>query len=128
MYLTNREQEFLLVTVAGRLAKERMQKGIKLNYPETIAYLSCEVFEAARMGNKSVEQIEEDAKRYLSEEDVMEGVPHMIDRVDIEATFPDGTKLVVLYNPIVPKHPKKGQQGGENGQQGQQQHHNGGSM
>lgn len=118
MYLTNREKEFLLVTVAGRLAKERREKGLKLNYPEAIALLSCEVFEAARMGNITVEQLENEAKNILSEDDVMEGVPAMIDRVDIEATFPDGTKLVVLYNPISSSyHGEQGSQGSQGGGQ-----------
>jgi len=104
MYLTNREQDFLMVTVAAWLAKERMRKGIKLNYPEAIAVIVSHVFETARLGNKTVEEIEKEASKILSPDDVMEGVPSMIEAVDIEATFPDGTKLVVLRNPIKPKH------------------------
>lgn len=104
VYLTNREQDFLLVTVAAWLAKERMSKGIKLNYPEAIAVIVSHVFETARLGSKTVEEIEKDASKILSPEDVMEGVPAMIEAIDIEATFPDGTKLVVLRNPIKPKH------------------------
>lgn len=120
MYLTNREKEYLLVTVAGNLAKERKQKGLKLNYPEAIALLSCEVMEAARMGLKSVPEIEDDAMRILSEEDVMEGISALIDRVDIEATFPDGTKLVVLYNPIQKSHQSKKSSGQSGGSQSQE--------
>lgn len=117
MYLTQREQEYLLVHVAAQLAKERRAKGLKLNYPEAIAILTSAVFEAARMGNITVEQLEKEAKNILSEEDVMDGIPAMINRIDIEATFPDGTKLVVLYNPISTKYT------GESGQSsgGQQQ-------
>ena len=100
MHLTPREQEKLLVVVAADLARRRMARGLKLNYPEALAVLTAEVFEAARDG-KSVEDIMEFGKKILDRQHVMEGVPEMIHEVQVEATFPDGTKLVTIHDPIV---------------------------
>jgi urease subunit gamma len=100
LHLTPREQEKLLVVVAADLARRRMARGLKLNYPEALAVLTAEVFEAARDG-KSVEDIMEFGKKILDRQHVMEGVPEMIHEVQVEATFPDGTKLVTIHDPIV---------------------------
>lgn len=99
MHLTPREQEKLLIFVASELARKRQQRGLKLNYPEAIAILSAEIMEAARDG-KSVAEIMASGTSILSREDVMEGVPEMIHEVQMEATFPDGTKLVTIHDPI----------------------------
>ncbi|MFZ5988955.1 MAG: urease subunit gamma [Bacillota bacterium] len=99
MHLTPRETEKLMVHFAGKLAKERKDRGLKLNYPEAIALISSELMEAARDG-KGVTEIMQMGARILTEEDVMEGVAQMIHEVQIEATFPDGTKLVTVHNPI----------------------------
>lgn len=99
MHLTPRETEKLMVYFAGKLAKERKDRGLKLNYPEAIALISSELMEAARDG-KGVTEIMQMGARILTEEDVMEGVAQMIHEVQIEATFPDGTKLVTVHNPI----------------------------
>lgn len=103
MYLTDREKNDLLVTVAAKLAEERMKKGLKLNYPEVIAYITSQIYEQIRIGKKSVEELEDWGKQLLTEDDVMEGVSAMIDKIDIEATFPSGTHLLTLYNPLNPK-------------------------
>lgn len=100
MHLTPREQEKLLIVVAADLARRRMARGLKLNYPEAMAVLTAEVLEAARDG-KSVAEIMEFGKRILNRQQVMEGVPEMIHDVQVEATFPDGTKLVTIHDPIV---------------------------
>lgn len=99
MHLTPRETEKLLLHLAGELAKKRKARGLKLNYPESIALISSELLEAARDG-KSVAQLMQEGATYLKREDVMDGVPEMIHDVQIEATFPDGTKLVTVHNPI----------------------------
>lgn len=99
MHLTPREQEKLLIVVAADLARRRMSRGLKLNYPEALAFLTAEVLEAARDG-KSVAEIMEFGKRILNRQQVMEGVPEMIHQVQVEATFPDGTKLVTIHDPI----------------------------
>ena len=99
MHLTPREQEKLLIVVAADLARRRMARGLKLNYPEAVAILTAELMEAARDG-KSVSEIMEFGKRILSREQVMEGVAEMIHEVQVEATFPDGTKLVTIHDPI----------------------------
>lgn len=99
MHLTPRETEKLLLHVAGELAKSRQARKIKLNYPECIAYISSEIMEAAREG-KTVAQLMQYGATLLKREDVMEGVPEMVHEVQIEATFPDGTKLVTIHNPI----------------------------
>ena len=100
MHLTQREQEKLLVFVAAELARKRQARGLKLNYPEAIAILTAEIMEAARDG-RSVAEIMVWGQSILSRTDVMEGVAEMIHDVQVEATFPDGTKLVTVHDPIV---------------------------
>jgi urease subunit gamma/beta len=99
MHLTLREQERLLVHVAADVARKRRARGLKLNYPEAVALLTAEVLEAAREG-KSVASIMSFGTTILNEDDLMDGVPGMIHEVQVEATFPDGTKLVTLHDPI----------------------------
>jgi urease subunit gamma len=99
LHLTQREQEKLLIVVAADVARRRQKRGLKLNYPEAVAILSAEIMEAARDG-KSVAEIMSFGARILSCDDVMEGVPEMIHDVQVEATFPDGTKLVTVHDPI----------------------------
>lgn len=99
MHLTPREQEKLLIVVAADLARRRAARGLKLNYPEAVAVLTAEVMEAARDG-KSVADIMSFGSTILKREQVMEGVPEMILEVQVEATFPDGTKLVTIHDPI----------------------------
>ncbi|WP_010530248.1 urease subunit gamma [Lentibacillus jeotgali] len=105
MHLTQREQEQLLIVVAAWLAKERLAKGFKLSYPEAVALITFEVMEKARTGTMTVSDLQVYGKTILTEEDLMEGVPTMISRINAHATFPDGTKLIVIYNPTEP--PKK---------------------
>lgn len=100
MHLTPREQEKLLIVVAADLARRRMARGLKLNYPEAVAVLTTEIMEAARDG-KSVADIMAFGTTILSRAQVMDGVPEMIHEVQVEATFPDGTKLVTVHDPIV---------------------------
>ena len=99
MHLTPREQEKLMVVVASDLAKRRKERGLKLNHPESIAIITYEIFEGARDG-KSVSELMSYGSSILKREDVMEGVADMIHEVQVEATFPDGTKLVTVHNPI----------------------------
>jgi urease subunit gamma len=99
MHLTQREQEKLLIFVAAELARKRQQRGLKLNYPEAVAILTAEIMEAARDG-KSVAEIMSFGATLLTRADVMEGVAEMIHEVQVEATFPDGTKLVTVHDPI----------------------------
>ena len=99
MYLTPREQEKLLLTVAADLARRRRDRGLKLNFPEAVALISSELLEGARDG-RSVADLMGYGKTILARQDVMEGVPEMIREVQIEATFPDGTKLVTVHQPI----------------------------
>jgi urease subunit gamma len=99
LHLTSREQEKLLLFVASELARKRQARGLKLNYPEAIAILSAEIMEAARDG-KSVAEIMTFGTTILKREDVLEGIPEMIHEVQVEATFPDGTKLVTIHDPI----------------------------
>lgn len=99
MQLTQREQEKLLIFVAAELARKRQQRGLKLNYPEAMAILTAEIMEAARDG-RSVSEIMTLGTTILSREDVMDGIAEMITEVQVEATFPDGTKLVTLHDPI----------------------------
>lgn len=99
MHLLPRETEKLLLHVAGKLAKKRMARGVKLNYPESIAYISSELMEGARDG-RTVAELMQYGATLLTREDVMQGVPEMIHDIQIEATFPDGTKLVTVHNPI----------------------------
>jgi urease subunit gamma len=99
MHLTPRESEKLLLFLAGELAQKRKDRGLKLNYPEAIALISSQLQEAARDG-KSVAELMSFGATILSREDVMEGIAEMIEEIQIEATFPDGTKLVTVHNPI----------------------------
>ena len=99
MRLTPREQEALMVSVAGELARRRMARGLKLNYPEAVALISTELLEGIRDG-RTVSELMDLGIRILSRDDVMEGVPEMVHEVAIEGTFPDGTKLVTVHNPI----------------------------
>lgn len=100
MKLSPREKDKLLIFTAALLAERRKARGIKLNYPETVAYISAEIMEGAREG-KSVAELMASGANLLTREDVMEGVPEMIHDIQVEATFPDGTKLVTVHNPIV---------------------------
>lgn len=99
MHLTPREQEKLLIFVAAELARKRQARGLKLNYPEAIALISSEILEAARDG-KTVVDIMSLGATILKRKDVMDGVAEMIHNVQVEATFPDGTKLVTVHDPI----------------------------
>ena len=99
MHLSPREQEKLLVVVAGDLARSRRARGLKLNHPETIALITVELLEAARDG-KSVAELMSLGTTFISRDEVMEGVAEMIHDVQVEATFPDGTKLVTVHNPV----------------------------
>ena len=99
MFLTNREQEKLMLYTASKLALERKNRGLKLNFPEATAILSSYIIEGARDG-KSVAQLMVDATKVLKEDEVMDGVASMMHMVQVEATFDDGTKLVTVHNPI----------------------------
>lgn len=99
MELTPREKDKLLLFTAGLLAERRLARGLKLNYPESIAYLSAAILEAARDG-RTVAELMGEGRNWLTREQVMDGVPEMIVEIQVEATFPDGTKLVTLHNPI----------------------------
>jgi len=100
MELTPREKDKLLLFTAALLAERRMARGVKLNYPEAVAYISAAIMEGAREG-KTVAELMSYGTTLLSSDDVMEGIAEMIDEVQVEATFPDGTKLVTVHNPIV---------------------------
>ncbi|AEI42233.1 urease subunit gamma [Paenibacillus mucilaginosus] len=99
MYLTEREKEKLLITVAADLARRRLARGVKLNYPESVALITSEIMEGARDG-RTVAELMQFGTTVLTAEQVMEGVPEMIHEVQVEATFPDGTKLVTVHQPI----------------------------
>ncbi|SMD09588.1 MULTISPECIES: urease subunit gamma [Primorskyibacter] len=99
MLLSMHEQERLMVYTAGKLALERKERGLKLNLPEATALLTSYLLEGARDGN-TVTDLMESGRNVLSREDVMEGVPEMIAQIQVEATFPDGTKLVTVMEPI----------------------------
>jgi urease subunit gamma len=99
VHLNPQEQEKLMIVVAADLARRRQARGLKLNYVEAVAILTAEVMEAARDG-KTVADIMSFGARILSREQVMEGIPEMIHEVQVEATFPDGTKLVIIHDPI----------------------------
>lgn len=101
MRLTPRETDKLMLHLAGTLAGERRARGLKLNYPEAIAYISSELLELARDG-KSVTELMSLGTQILTADDCMDGVPEMIPEIQVEATFPDGTKLVTIHNPICP--------------------------
>lgn len=99
MELTPREKDKLLLFTAALLAERRKGKGIKLNYPEAVAYISAAILEGAREG-KSVAQLMSEGATLLTRDEVMDGIAEMIPEVQVEATFPDGTKLVTVHNPI----------------------------
>lgn len=99
MHLTPREIEKLLLYTAGEVARKRLARGLKLNYPEAIALISSELLEAARDG-RSVAELMQFGATILTTDDVMIGIAEMVDEVQIEATFPDGTKLVTVHQPI----------------------------
>lgn len=100
MELTPRDKDKLMLFTAGLLAERRKEKGLKLNYPEAIALISCEIMEGAREG-RTVAEMMGAGREILSREDVMEGVPEMIESIQVEATFSDGTKLVTVHSPII---------------------------
>ncbi len=99
MQLTPREQDKLMIFVASELARKRMARGLKLNYPEAVAILTAEILEAARDG-KAVAEIMTMGATILKREQLMDGIPEMIHDVQVEATFPDGTKLVTVHDPV----------------------------
>ena len=100
MELSPREKDKLLLFTAALLAERRKERGIKLNYPEAVAYISAAIMEGAREG-RSVADLMSYGTTLLTKDDVMDGIPEMIHEVQVEATFPDGTKLVTVHNPIV---------------------------
>ncbi len=99
MELTPRDKDKLMLFTAAQLAERRKARGLKLNYPEAVALISFEIMEGARDG-KSVADLMSYGREILTRDDVMEGVAEMVDEVQVEATFPDGTKLVTVHNPI----------------------------
>ena len=99
MKLTDREQDKLMIVVAADLARRRKERGLKLNHPEAVSLITYEIFEGARDG-KTVAELMEYGTQILTRDDVMEGVPEMIPDIQIEPTFPDGTKLVTVHHPI----------------------------
>ncbi|WP_284644624.1 urease subunit gamma [Paenibacillus silviterrae] len=99
MHLTEREKEKLLITVAADLARRRLLRGVQLNYPESVALITSEILEGARDG-RTVAELMHFGTTILRAEQVMEGVPEMLHEVQVEATFPDGTKLVTVHQPI----------------------------
>lgn len=99
MQLTEREQEKMMIALAAMIAQRRRDKGIKLNHPECVALITDTILEGAREG-KTVAQLMDEGAQILTREDVMEGVPEMIPMIQVEATFPDGTKLVTIHDPI----------------------------
>jgi urease gamma subunit len=101
LYLTPSDQEKLLLAVAGMVARERRARGVRLNYPEAVALLSCWVIERARDGDATVEALMSEGRSVLAREELMDGVPEMLDEVQVEATFPDGRKLVTIHAPVV---------------------------
>lgn len=99
MHLTPREIEKLLIFTAADVARRRRQRGLKLNYPEAVAFISAEILEGVRDG-RSVADLMQYGATILTRDDVMEGVPEMIHEIQVEGTFPDGTKLVTVHDPI----------------------------
>jgi urease subunit gamma len=100
MQLTPQEKDKLLIFTAALLAERRKAKGIKLNYPEAIAYICAAILEGAREG-RTVAELMTYGTTLLTRDDVMEGIPEMLHEVQVEATFPDGTKLITVHNPIL---------------------------
>jgi urease gamma subunit len=99
MHLTGHEQERLMIYLASLLARERRARGVKLNYPEAVALLTAHILEGVRDG-KTVSELQSEAAQVLSRDDVMEGVPEMLKILQVEGTFPNGTKLVTVSTPI----------------------------
>jgi urease gamma subunit len=99
MHLTPREIEKLLIFTAADVARRRRQRGLKLNYPEAMAIITAEILEGVRDG-RSVADLMQYGSTILTRDDVMEGVPEMIDKIQVEGTFPDGTKLITVHDPI----------------------------
>lgn len=99
MQLIGREEEKLLISLAAMVAQRRKDKGLKLNHPESVAIITDYLLEGARAG-ETVANLMDKGRKVLSKEDVMEGVPELIDMIQVEATFPDGTKLITVHNPI----------------------------
>ena len=99
MELTPREKDKLLLFTAGLVAERRLTRGVKLNYPEAVALISCAILEGARDG-RTVAELMSHGATLLTREQVMDGVPEMIPEIQVEATFPDGTKLVTVHHPI----------------------------
>ncbi len=100
MQLSPQEKDKLLIFTAALLAERRKAKGLKLNYPEAVAYITAGILEGAREG-RSVAELMQFGKTLLSREDVMDGIAEMVTEVQVEATFPDGTKLVTVHDPII---------------------------
>lgn len=100
MELTPREKDKLMLFTAGLLAERRKERGLRLNYPEAVAYISAAILEGARDG-RSVAELMDFGRTLLTVDEVMDGVAEMVDNVQVEATFPDGTKLVTVHNPIL---------------------------
>ncbi|QQM96237.1 urease subunit gamma [Staphylococcus pseudintermedius] len=100
MHFTQREQDKLMIVVVADLARRRKARGLKLNHPEAVALISYEILEGARDG-KTVAELMSYGREILSKDDVMEGVEAMVTDIEIEATFPDGTKLITIHHPIV---------------------------
>lgn len=99
MKLTEREKDKLLIVVAADVARRRKERGVKLNYPEAVALITSEILEGARDG-KTVAELMQYGTKILKREDVMDGIAEMISDIQVEPTFPDGTKLVTVHNPI----------------------------
>lgn len=99
MILTEKEREKMLISLAAMIARDRKDRGVKLNHPESVAIISSFILEGAREG-KTVAELMDEGGRILTREDVMEGVPEMIPMIQVEATFVDGTKLVTIHDPI----------------------------
>lgn len=99
MQLTEREREKMIISLAGMIAQQRKDKGLKLNHPESVALITSYILEGARVG-KTVSELMNEGGQVLTREDVMEGVPEMIPMIQVEATFVDGTKLVTIHDPI----------------------------
>ncbi|QEW08009.1 MULTISPECIES: urease subunit gamma [Nitrincola] len=100
MELSPREKDKLLLFTAALVAERRKERGVKLNYPESVAYISAAIMEGARDG-RTVAELMDFGRTLLTSDDVMDGIPDMLPEVQIEATFPDGTKLVTIHDPIV---------------------------
>jgi urease gamma subunit len=99
MHLTPREIDKLLIFTAADVARRRRLRGLKLNYPEAVALITCEILEAVRDG-RSVAELMQNGATILTRDDVMEGVPEMMHEIQVEGTFPDGTKLISVHDPI----------------------------